>query len=557
MSLPSTATIPAGFEIEIPDPDVLWAQQQPHGGWSRPESLGVRCKLRRDRGALAIEVAAGPHGVSRVALRWRRTLPAALSIVGDAWERAYGDLHWAGYRPERPLPWMFLAHDRTRGETWGAGVEVRPGSFACWTVDPHGVTLWLDLRSGDAAVKPGPRVIDAARVRGVRTTARPFAAQGALTGLLCADPLLPDHPLVGANNWYYAYGRDFDAAAVLRDARTVAELAGDHVVRPFGVIDDGWSAGGTSSGRRGSPGPWDRPRRPQFGDLAELATRLRGEGVRPGIWYRPLLLDQAPPEGLRAAHDDAYALDPSHPGTLERVAEDVHRFAGWGFDLLKHDFSTWDAFGRWGSAMGASVTGRPGPPPNEPGPLSGWEAHDRTRTNAEVLIDLYRTIRDAAGAMVLLGCNVVGHLAAGLTHAQRIGDDTSGLVWDRTRRVGVNALAFRLAQHRRFFVADADCVASTTHTDWALQRQFMDLIARSGTALFVSIDPATRNDRVDQDVAGALKIALDGGIPGGVEPLDWLETTTSQRWASSTGELTYDWLGPMGGDPFEWGANNR
>ena len=88
----------------------------------------------------------------------------------------------------------------------------------------------------------------------------------------------------------------------------------------------------------------------------------------------------------------------------------------------------------------------------------------------------------------MLGCNVVGHLAAGLVHAQRTGDDTSGRGWERTRRMGVNTLAFRLAYHRRFCTLDADCVANTPLTDWSKNRQFLDLIARSGTALFVSVD---------------------------------------------------------------------
>ena len=151
----------------------------------------------------------------------------------------------------------------------------------------------------------------------------------------------------------------------------------------------------------------------------------------------------------------------------------------------------------------------------------------------------------------MLGCNVVGHLAAGLVEAQRTGDDTSGRVWERTRRMGVNTLAFRLAQHRRFFTLDADCVASTPQTDWRKNRQFLDLVARSGTALFVSIDPATRSDAADADLSAALRIALDGGAPGGVEPLDWLHTATPSRWRCGNEDLTYDWYTPSGADPYD------
>ena len=43
-------------------------------------------------------------------------------------------------------------------------------------------------------------------------------------------------------------------------------------------------------------------------------------------------------------------------------------------------------------------------------------------------------------------------------HLNRTGDDTSGRIWERTRRMGVNTLAFRLPQHNTFYHIDADCV---------------------------------------------------------------------------------------------------
>lgn len=178
---------------------------------------------------MRVEVEA-PGGLARIGLRWKQPLPAGAMVVGDAWERTYGDLEWRGVRPERPLPWLYLAHDRATGQTSGAGVEVRGGTFAFWTVDTQGVSLWLDLRAGDSPVQLGGRRLHAATIRAVRGVERPFAVQSALTGLLCSDPLLPDTPLVGANNYYYAYGKGFDATAVLRDARTIAELDRKSVV---------------------------------------------------------------------------------------------------------------------------------------------------------------------------------------------------------------------------------------------------------------------------------------------------------------------------------------
>lgn len=526
------------LQVEVPEPDLVRVQTTPAGGWTAPAAAGVSVGFGRAGAGLEVTVAAlTGTGVSRIHLRWRRRF-AGVRVLGDAWERTYGDTAWQGLRPEQVFPWMVLAHDLVTGHTWGAGVDVRAGSFAGWTVDPDGVSLWLDVRAGADPVHLGERNLNAAVIRWVAGTQGPYPTQCALAAAVCHDPL-PVGPLVGCNNWYYAYGRGFDASAVVRDARTLADLVGDHPVRPFGVVDDGWTMDGIADGRRASGGPWDVGRPVEFPDMAEVAAAIAAEGVRPGIWFRPLLARQAPDAGGLRPWEGGWALDPSHPATLETVAADVTRIQGWGFELIKHDFSSFEALGRWGFQMG------PRPAAEDVHP---W---DTGRTTAEVLVDFYRTIRVAATDAVVLGCNVVGHLAAGLVEAQRTGDDTSGRVWERTRRMGVNTLAFRLAQHRRFFAVDADCVASTPETDWAMNRQLLDLIARSGTALFVSVDPATRSNAVDADLAAALRLALDGGTPGGVEPLDWFDTTTPQRWRSASGDVEYHWFEAVGADPFD------
>jgi alpha-galactosidase len=520
---------------QVPQPDLVRVQVRPDGGWTSPEAVGVKVFLRPDGEGVRVGLAAIGE-LSRVHLRWRRARSSAALVLGDAWERSYGELGWqSSSRAEQVHPWMVLVHDEQG--TWGAGVDVRPGAFAGWSVDPAGVSLWLDVRAGADPVELGERELPAATVRWVAGD-DPFAVQCALTAALCSDAL-PVGPLVGANNWYYAYGRDFDADAVVRDARLVSDLAGDHPVRPFGVVDDGWSVDGTAEGRVSSGGPWDSGRAGSFADMAEVAGRIAAEGVRPGIWFRPLQARIRPRAGTLRPWEDGWALDPSHPATLETVAADVRRIRDWGFELIKHDFSTFEALGRWGFEMGPRPAG------------DDVHVHDRGRTTAEVLVDLYRTINEAAGDGIVLACNVVGHLAAGLAHAQRTGDDTSGRVWERTRRMGVNTLAFRLAQHRRFFTVDADCVASTPGTDWGKNRQFLDLVARSGTALFVSVDPATRTEAVDADLSAALRLALDGGQPGGVEPVDWLHSTTPATWRSGGRTRTYDWFETTGADPFD------
>ena len=179
----------------------------------------------------------------------------------------------------------------------------------------------------------------------------------------------------------------------------------------------------------------------------------------------------------------------------------------------------------------------------------GWHFHDQALTNAEILLRHYRALREAAGDAVLIGCNTIGHLGAGFFEVQRIGDDTSGRVWERTRRMGVNTLAYRLAQNGAFFACDPDCAAHTEKTPWELDRQFLDLVARSGTALFVSADPRKVNPEQKAAFRAAMQLALSGGEPGKCEPLDWLYNTSPEYWLVGNERVTYRWAEPIGVSP--------
>ncbi len=482
-----------------------------------------------DRG-LQIDLTCDGPGLARVAVRWRDPLPDTALVLGDSWERSYGELQWRHRQPQRVMPWYWLGHDPGSGTSRGMGVRTGPATFCSWNLDEEGITLWLDARCGALPVHLGQRRLAAATVVRVilGPEATPFAALGELCQAMCAAPRVPAGPVVGCNNWYYAYGKNFGPAEVLRDADTIVELSDGHGVRPFCVVDAGWSAGGPCPG-----GPWAAGLAGVFEDMPELAAQISATGARPGIWFRPAALSFVDDErrlraGPRPAREQP--LDLSRPENLDEIAADVARLVSWGYQLIKHDFSTFDHFGRFGFQMGRQLT--------DP----GWTLADQNLTNAEVLIDLYRTIQQAAGPALVLGCNTVGHLAAGLVDIQRTGDDTSGRFWERTRRMGVNTLAFRLPQHRRFFYLDADCVPCTEQTPWDHNREFLDLVARSGTALFVSVDPRCRSRAVDRDLRAALRTALDGGDAGGVEPLDWLVTTSPKDWRSGDGRRQYRWI---------------
>jgi alpha-galactosidase len=339
---------------------------------------------------------------------------------------------------------------------------------------------------------------------------------------MCRNPRPVAHPIYGTNDWYWAYGHN-SRETVSVDAQRIAELAAD-ANRPFAVIDDGWQP---EHDERALAGSWDRGNS-KFGDMAATAAAIARAGARPGIWIRPLQASSGTPESWRLPRDRAF-LDPTVADAARKVAEDISRLTAWGFTLIKHDYTTFDLFGRWGSQMGTALT------------KDGWTfAAGASRTTAEVILDLYRAIREAAGEAVVLGCNTVSHLSAGVFDACRIGDDTSGREWTRTRKMGVNTLAFRGVQHDAFYAADADCVGVTTAIPWALNRQWLDLVSRSGTPLFVSMAPDAIGPEQSRDLRAALARAARPQPLG--EPLDWQRTVWPERWRLNGAEVRYNWI---------------
>lgn len=476
-------------------------------------------------GALAIRLASPSTPLSHLHLRWKVRNPSDLRCLGDAWERSYGNLEWRGIAPERVMPWYFLAFD---GSTLrGYGVKTKPSAFCFWQLDLDGISLWADIRNGGAPLKLRQRQLEVATIVTYASHSGEtlFAAARKFCECMSASSRLPVGPLYGSNDWNYAYGKN-TAEGILHDADLIARVAPPTGPRPFVVIDDGWQD----------------PRR--FPDLAGLAVNIHSRQLRPGIWVRPL---RAPRDAkasllLPDARLDASRAhptwDPTIPEAQEIILDMVRKPVSWGYEFIKHDFSTFDLLGRWGSDMGAL-------------PAAGnWHFVDDSLTTAEVTINFYRSLREAAGeSTMILGCNTIGHLSAGIFESQRIGDDTSGTNWERTRRMGVNALAFRLPQHRTFFHVDPDIVALTQDVDWYYTRQWLDVVSRTGSSLFIS----PGRGAVGPEQVTALKQAflLVQQSQGYAE--DWLDSTAPQRWLFQSGQSRhayYDWSGASGSFPF-------
>ena len=401
------------------------------------------------RGATSVRVRSA-EPLTFVRLRWNANFANDVRFFGGDWERTYGGTGWTR-SAARPMPWYFLVN--SGGRTDGVGVKVQPGAFAVWIVRADSVELVLDCRAGSDPANLGDRSLDACTIvsRDGVSGETPFAAAQALCRLMCDAPRLPKEPVYGYNDWYCAYGRN-TATNFLSDARAVLSLADGLANRPYAVADDGWQAADT----------W-RDVNPRWNmAMDKVAARLAAMDVKPGLWYRPL---------------KHFSSDPTRPVVLRTIKGDVAAFRRWGYKLLKIDFITYD----WNHAWN----------PQGVSPVTRDDLHwaDRSRTTAETVRDIYRTLRDAAGDdVVVVGCNALDHFAAGLFEVQRTGDDTSGCDWELTRTCGPNALGMRAHHHETFYQQDGDCagLAFAGAVDWRRNAQWIDLLSRSGGAFFVS-----------------------------------------------------------------------
>ena len=494
----------------------------------------INVKLNQDNEHLAIFLTAQTSKVKWIKLRWNNlSWDKNVRFLGDAWERGYGDMEWKGMNPNRFMPWYFCAKSEAKSICYG--VKVRPSAMCFWQVDSLGMTLFLDVRCGGSGVNLKGRVIKLADVIACEMRdCTSFEAMQEFCGQMCEDPILPKYPVYGSNNWYYAYGKSSESE-ILADCDYILNLTKDIENKPYMVIDDCWQEHHRLNEYNG--GPWTKGNE-KFPDMKALAEKLVQKGVRPGIWVRLLLNeDENIKNEWRLSHNNC--IDPTNPEALNYIKEDIKRICNWGYTLIKHDFSTFDLFGKWGFQMSPLVTD------------DGWHFYDDSLTSAEVVKLLYKVILDASveasnGETLILGCNTIGHLGAGYMHINRTGDDTSGVDWERTRFMGVNTLAFRLPQHGKFYEIDADCVGIDGGISWSMNKQWADVLAQSGTPLFISVRPNILDETEKQELHEILKVASKQEHH--VIPVDWEETTCPEHWQDKDHDIDckYQWFEETG-----------
>ena len=467
---------------------------------------------------------------SFIRLTWKVSLPKDAKIYGSQWERTYGRMAWRrvddGDKPYGgALNWYVLLSDGRR--TDGYGVKVQPNAFASWRASGDRLELLLDVRAGSSPVLLGDRRLAAAQLvsrKGLgKETA--FAAARAFCRVMCPRPRLAKEPVFGFNDWFCRYGRK-TATNFLADVRhyvTAFDRLGPSANRPYAVVDAGWSL---------RDGRWDAHNGGWGMPMAQVAAELKAMNARAGLWYRPLYAYRTVPDGWRAlgTTEKDFLIDPTVPEVADAAERDLRCFRGWGFALVKIDFLTLD----WGGNLGGEKIMKD----------SRVQWRDRSRTSAEVVLGLYRRMREAAGDMVIIGCNAIDHFAAGLFELQRTGQDVSGVGWEWTRRYGVNTLGQRAHHNGIFYQSDPDCVCLTREGSlpWGFNRQWLDAVARSGESLFVSWPRALAPDGSAALASIAKAWYLAARTTETAEPLDWETELWPRQWRFADGRrIDFDW----------------
>jgi alpha-galactosidase len=451
-------------------------------------------------------------------------------ILGDQWERSADPvgLDWMGKIPHRRMPWYFHLFDGTALHSFG--VKTGGAVFAWFECDTSGITLWLDARSGGQAVELlEPLLACEVVCREGRDTEIPFRAAEDFCRMMCEKPNLPKEPIFGVNNWYWAYGR-ISHESVATETDQLMQMTEGTKHRPYIILDDGWQLNRTYGKNAYIGGPWlpnDR-----FGDMRRTADMIRSKGAKAGIWFRPLLtLDDACAEAkLSDFSAGGVILDPTHPYTLEQVEADARTIRSWGYDLIKHDFTTMDILGMspfTAELHTVSIT---------KGERSFF---DSTVTTATAIKRLYEAIQRGAGDGEVIGCNAVGHLLAGIHSVYRTGGDTSGRSFEWTRRNGVNTM-MRLPLNDAFYRADPDCAAFTERVDTGLNLDFLEMCALTGVTTLASVTPGILRREEMERINSIYRLADRDEMRYGI--LDFETNSNPEVFGDEIGDVReFDW----------------
>lgn len=458
--------------------------------------------------------------------------------LGDQWERCCQStlipFEWVSLTPGRVMPWYTCLYGDNRAAFYG--VKTGPDCLAFWMADTHGVTLFLNLQSGSRGTdlkEPlvACEVVEYFSAEGEST----YKAAQKFAKLMCDKPLMPKTPVFGVNNWYWAYGQ-ISRETIQVETKQLMEMTTGTKNKPYMILDDGWQInrsfvpGATYNG-----GPWMTNEK--FGDMRNTVDDIHKAGAKAGIWFRPLLtIGDVPSDAVFYTNGIKVVLDPSNPYTLEKAYNDTKMIRDWGYDLIKHDFTTEDITCS-GSTFSLFSNGN----------LNGGRVFgDNTKTTATIMKNLYKAIQQGAGGADVIGCNTLSHLTAGIHSIYRVGGDTSGRYWQMTMHNGINSM-MRLPQNEAFYMVDPDCAPFTERVNCDLGLDFLEMCALTGVTTLASVKPGILNEKQMARINDIYKLADSNTEFYEVGEYDRVSIPENFVSPDGTKSKHYNWMDEYGG----------
>ncbi|MDB5089414.1 MAG: alpha-galactosidase, partial [Mucilaginibacter sp.] len=245
VALFSRVTYASGNTALMNNPDEVWGQAGADWFQLKPSGSGfiykdVEVSIKTNGNASGVYIQSPTAALTGIRLKWKHQTNASAKVLGDHWERTYGDMAWKSPDSSIKNPWYVLLNDDRHTACFG--VKTGANTICWWGVNPNSIELTLDTHSGGSGVQLGARKLHAADIVTTESTAteNAFATARRFCKLMCDKPRLPKQPVYGINDWYYAYGNN--SAKLIRETTALmAELVTDTNNRPFSVVDAGWA----------------------------------------------------------------------------------------------------------------------------------------------------------------------------------------------------------------------------------------------------------------------------------------------------------------------------
>lgn len=455
--------------------------------------------FKRTSYGLQVHCEAPEERVRFIILRWKGCFAENTKALGDIWTGFPSYLQWENDCMGKIFSWYFMAS--LGEEHQGYGVMTQARALCFWEIRKTELVLYLDVRCGSVGVKLGPRRLHAATI--VSAQYEKMSSHKAVSLFcrkMCGYAIVPHAPVYGVAGCA-AEQKKKSKTELCRDAEYLAKLTEGMENRPYFWINKN-----------------------DFPEWKGFAAELCGMNLNAGIGFRPLL------EGVQEASEETtlhqgMALDPSHPKILKKVSANVKEMCKEGYSLLIFDGSSVDVFGRIeDEGYPFSVSG-------------DWHFYDEAKTSAEIIMNFYHIIREAAGpyGAVIMGCNAIGHLGTGFMHIHTP-ETVEEMFHSDNAYLSVNSVAFRLPQHRNFFFIHPGVLAAEA-IHWEKVRPAVHMIARSGIPLFLTVNNPEQmmNEDIREIFAEASGMHLE------MEPVDWEQSGLPSVWEVDGENIIYEW----------------